>query len=118
AFAVALSSRSAIAFTPTGTASTERSSAPVASTMRPSVMIGGAPATMTAGTSVQLSALVAHSHSPVTWRVSAGSITPAGLFTAPSRAPRGDTVVLSAVAAHARDQRRLTIAPVASAQPA
>src|SRR5262249_45115216 len=54
------------------------------SSARPSVTIEGAPASMTAGTSVQLSARVTNDEPAVTWKASAGSITTAGLYTAPS----------------------------------
>jgi hypothetical protein len=81
-----------------------------------SVMIEGAPATVIAGTSVQLSALVSDGSS-VTWRTTAGSITSDGLYTAPPRAPRGGAVI-SAIGRAARDERRITIAPVPTARPA
>ena len=81
-------------------------------------MIEGAPASITAGTSVQLSALVANSDSGVTWRASAGSISSSGLYVAPSRSPRGGAVLLVASAAGARDERRLAITPVPSAHAA
>jgi len=45
---------------------------------QPGVMIEGAPASITAGTSVQLSALVVNDPPTVAWRASAGSITPGG----------------------------------------
>jgi hypothetical protein len=84
----------------------------------PRVMIEGAPASVIAGTSIQLSALLANGRSSVTWRASAGSITPRGLYTAPSRVPHGGTVLLSAVSRGARDRRRVTILAAASPQPA
>ncbi len=84
-----------------------------------SVMLEGAPSSMIAGTSVQLSALLAHAGSGVTWRVSAGSITPRGLYKAPSHAPPGGAVVLSAIGSRgARDERRIKVEPVASPQSA
>jgi hypothetical protein len=49
-----------------------------------SVGLSGAPASMIVGTSVQLSAAVAGAPGGVTWSASGGSITPAGLFTAPA----------------------------------
>ena len=85
---------------------------------RARVMIEGAPASITAGTSVQLSALVANSDSGVAWRASAGSVSSSGLYVAPSRAPRGATVLLVASGAGARDERRLAITPVPSAHAA
>jgi hypothetical protein len=83
-----------------------------------SVMIDGAPASITAGTGVQLSALVANSDSGVVWRASAGSISSTGLYVAPSRVPHGGAVLLSASSAGARDERRVAITPVPSAQAA
>jgi Bacterial Ig domain/Lysyl oxidase len=86
---------------------------------RARVMIEGAPAGVVAGTSVQLSALVAHGGSEVTWRASEGSITAQGLYTAPSHVPPGASIVLSATGRNgARDRRRIRILPVTSAQPA
>jgi hypothetical protein len=79
---------------------------------RASVMIEGAPASITAGTSVQLSALVANRDSGVAWRASAGSFSSTGLYVAPSRAPRGGSVLLVASGAGARDERRVAITPV------
>jgi hypothetical protein len=85
---------------------------------RPRVMIEGAPASITAGTSIQLSALVANSDSDVAWRASGGSISSSGLYVAPSRAPRGGAVSIAASAPGARDERRLAITPVPRAHAA
>jgi hypothetical protein len=86
---------------------------------RPRVMIEGAPAGVVAGTSVQLSALVAHGGSEVRWRASGGSVTAQGLYTAPSHVPPGGSIVLSATGrSGARDRRRIRILPVTSPQPA
>jgi Bacterial Ig domain/Lysyl oxidase len=86
---------------------------------RPRVMIEGAPAGVVAGTSVQLSALLAHGGSVVTWRASGGSITAQGLYTAPSHAPPGGSILLSATGINgARDRRRIRILSVTSPQPA
>jgi len=65
----------------------------------PAVTIEGAPESMTAGTSVQLSADVTHDSPTVTWRASAGSITAGGLYTAPSEPPVGGKVSLTATTA-------------------
>ena len=59
---------------------------------KPSVAISGAPATMIAGTSAQLSATVAFVPGGVTWSTTAGSISPSGLFVAPSTPPPGGTL--------------------------
>jgi len=50
----------------------------------PSVALSGAPASMIAGTSVQLSASVVNGPSGVTWSADGGSVTPTGLLTAPA----------------------------------
>jgi hypothetical protein len=82
------------------------------STAQPSVTIEGAPASMTAGTSVQLSATVLNDSPTVTWKASVGSITAGGLYTAPSEPPAGGTVVVSATTAKgAKDQRTIEITP-------
>jgi len=86
---------------------------------QPSVGIEGAPASMTAGTSVQLSAHVAHDASGVTWSASAGSITASGLYTAPSVPPPGGSVIVRAGSATgASDRRVIAIVPVPSPQAA
>ena len=51
-----------------------------------SVAISGAQPSIVAGLSMQLSAVLTNSAGGVTWSASAGSITPTGLFTAPSTA--------------------------------
>src|SRR5262249_19530583 len=66
------------------------------SSARPSVTIEGAPASMTAGTSVQLSARVTNDEPAVTWKASARSLTTAGRYTAPSDPPAGGKVTVSA----------------------
>jgi hypothetical protein len=85
---------------------------------RPSVMIQGAPASITAGTSIQLSALVVNSDAGVAWHATAGSISSNGLYAAPSRVPRGGAVSIVALDAGARDERRLAITPVPTAHAA
>jgi hypothetical protein len=60
------------------------------------VGLSGAPPSMVVGTSVQLSATVAGAPGGVTWSASGGSITPAGLFTAPA-APGTVTVTATSV---------------------
>jgi hypothetical protein len=67
-----------------------------APTPAPSVAISGVPREMIAGTSVQLSALVTNDSPDVTWSASAGTITPGGLYTAPSTPPAGAAVAIAA----------------------
>jgi hypothetical protein len=78
----------------------------------PSVTIEGAPASMTAGTSVQLKAAVSNDSPTVTWTASAGSITSGGLFTAPSEPPAGGNVVVTATTSKgAEAHATITIVP-------
>jgi Lysyl oxidase/Bacterial Ig domain len=79
----------------------------------PSVAISGAPSAMLVGTSVQLSALVANDGPGVTWSASAGSITPGGLYTAPSEPPAGGVAVIAA-----RSARGATASVAIAIQPA
>jgi hypothetical protein len=60
------------------------------------VAISGAQASITAGVSMQLSAVLTNSTRGVNWSASAGSITPGGLFTAPKTA---GTVTIRATSA-------------------
>jgi Lysyl oxidase/Bacterial Ig domain len=88
----------------------------------PSVAIEGAPSSMIAGTSVQLSALVSNDSPAVKWSASAGSIAPTGstaaIYTAPSAPPTGNLVtVVSESPKGARDLRTIEIVPVPTAQP-
>jgi hypothetical protein len=62
----------------------------------PSVAISGAPASMIAGTSVQLTAALANLPGGVTWGASAGSISPAGLYKAPATPPKGGAATVRA----------------------
>ncbi len=85
----------------------------------PTVAIGGAPASMVAGTSVQLSATVANDSPSVTWSASSGSITPTGLYTAPSVPPVGGVATVAVHTARgARDERQVAILAVPVPQPA
>jgi hypothetical protein len=69
---------------------------------------------MTVGTSVQLSAHVSNDSSTVTWAASGGSITQAGLYTAPAEVPSGGTVTVSATTVKgAKDQKTIKVAAVA-----
>lgn len=80
---------------------------------QPSVAISGAPTSMIAGTSVQLSATVSNDPPSVTWSATAGSITSQGRYTAPSKPPTGSNVTIAAQAAGgAHDQRTIKILPI------
>jgi hypothetical protein len=91
---------------------------PAVTAARPAVMIEGVPSSLTAGTAIQLAAVTAPSGASVSWHASAGAITPGGVYTAPSDVPRDATVALWVSAGKARDERRITIAPVESSRPA
>ncbi len=91
----------------------------VAAAEEPTVAIEGAPESMTAGTSVQLSADVTNDSSTVTWAASAGTITQAGLYTAPGEIPSGGTVTVSATTSKgAKDQRTIAIVAMPPNEPA
>lgn len=62
----------------------------------PSVAISGAPQTLIAGTSAQLSATVSNAPGGVGWSTTAGTITQDGLLTAPSVPPAGGTLTVRA----------------------
>ncbi len=81
-----------------------------------SVAIEGAPAQMTAGTSVQLRAVTSPLGNSVEWQASAGSISPGGLYTAPSTA--GSVTILAKGADGGLDQRTIAILAVPVPQPA
>ena len=61
-----------------------------------SVVIEGAPASMTTGSSVQLTAKVTNDSPTVTWGASAGTITSEGRYTAPESVPAGGKVTITA----------------------
>jgi hypothetical protein len=83
------------------------------------VAIEGAPASLTTGTSVQLSAHVSNDTPTVTWAASAGAITQAGLYTAPAEVPSGGTVTVSATTSKgAKDQRTIAIVAPPPNEPA
>ena len=67
-----------------------------AGSTQPSVSIEGAPASMVAGSSVQLKAVVKNDSPEVTWSTSAGSITSGGSYTAPSEPPAGGKATVTA----------------------
>jgi hypothetical protein len=73
----------------------------------PAVQLSGAPASMVAGTSAQLTATVVNAGPGVTWSTTAGTISPTGLLVAPATVPAGGTVTVTA---------RSTQAPSAGAQ--
>jgi hypothetical protein len=87
-------------------------------TAQASVAIAGAQASMIAGTSVQLSAIVANDSPGVSWSASAGSIAPDGLYTAPTLPPTGAVTVLAISASGARDQITIAITSVPASVPA
>jgi hypothetical protein len=90
-----------------------------ARSLRPRVMIDGAPSTVTAGTGVQLAALVSGGGPHLRWTASAGSITATGLYRAPSVPPPGGTVVIRASAGGgAHDVRTVSIVAPARPEPA
>jgi hypothetical protein len=95
-----------------------RHAAPGPRARPPAVMIEGAPSTLTAGTSVQLAALVAGGSARVRWTASAGSITPGGVYVAPARPPLHGTAVVRASANGAHDQRTVVIVAPARQEPA
>src|SRR6185437_11549822 len=81
-----------------------------------SVTIEGAPASMTTGASVQLTAKVSNDSPSVTWAASAGTITPEGRYTAPESVPGGGTVTITATTSKgAKAEKTIEIkAPVPS----
>ncbi len=80
----------------------------------PSVSIEGAPASMQAGSSVQLTAKVANDSPEVTWGSSAGSITQAGRYTAPAEVPAGGSVTITATTSKgAKASKTIEITPAA-----
>jgi hypothetical protein len=94
--------------------------------LKPSVSISGAPAQITAGTSIQLSATVANDTGGVEWESSAGVITPedpsgsASLYRAPSQPP-GAAVLITARLRDSRavsDERPIAIEPAPQPEPA
>ena len=66
---------------------------------RPSVAISGAPASLVAGTSVQLTAAVTNLPAGVTWSATAGTISRTGLYRAPATPPAGGAVTVRAASA-------------------
>jgi hypothetical protein len=71
----------------------------ITSVAQPSVSIEGAPASMAAGANVQLTAVVKNDSPEVTWSTSAGSITSAGVYTAPAEPPAGGKATVTATTA-------------------
>lgn len=61
-----------------------------------SVAISGAPASLLVGTSAQLSAAVVGAPPTVNWSASAGTISPTGLYVAPTAVPPGGTATITA----------------------
>ena len=89
---------------------------------RPSVAISGAPASMVAGTSAQLTATVSGLPGGVAWSATAGSVSAAGLYRAPAAPPAGGAAVVRAASAAdpavaAEVRIRITRALTATARP-
>jgi hypothetical protein len=86
----------------------------------PTVAIAGAPPSMIAATSVQLSATVGNDAPAFTWSASSGTITSSGIYTAPPAPPAGGTAIVAVQTKRgARDERRIAIvtAPVPRSAP-
>jgi hypothetical protein len=84
----------------------------------PSVAIEGAPASMIAGTSVQLSAVVGNDTPTVDWSATEGTITTGGLYTAPLTPPASKFVTVTAKSPDGgHDQRTIEILPNTPPQP-
>lgn len=93
----------------------------VAGAQAPSVAISGLPATMTAGTSAQLSAAVANAGPGVSWSASAGTISASGVFVAPATPPPGGVVTVratSTAAPGASAEATVTVVPAPPPTPA
>jgi len=94
--------------------------------LTPSVSIGGAPAQLTAGTSLQLTAATANDGGGVEWSASAGLITPVdgdgrtATYTAPSQPPAAAVVITARLRDNGRvsDERAITITPAPKPAPA
>ncbi len=92
----------------------------------PTVSISGAPASMLAGTSVQLTATVTPQPSTVQWRVNGilggttatGTITTGGLYSAPATPPAGQSVTIRATTVNASSEVAIRIDPVSAPVPA
>jgi Lysyl oxidase/Bacterial Ig domain len=82
----------------------------------PAVAIEGAQASIVAGMSVQLSAQVTNDSSTVTWAASAGTITQAGLYTAPSEP--GSVTVTATTSKGAKDQKTIKVVAPPPDEPA
>ena len=82
----------------------------------PSVTILGAPASIQAGDSVQLSASVSGTTSGVIWHAAGGAITREGLYTAPAKPPSsGSATVTARLSRHRKITDRISIAILAPA---
>ena len=62
----------------------------------PSVTISGAPGSLTAGTSVQLSAALVNAGGGVSWTATAGTVSASGLYVAPAAPPPGGRATIRA----------------------
>jgi hypothetical protein len=95
----------------------------------PAVSLGGVPGELTTGASVQLTASVTGAPAGVSWSVSGaaggnaqvGTITPAGLYTAPAAVPSGGAVTIRAASVAspgAAAEGRIAIVAPPAARPA
>lgn len=83
--------------------------------------ISGAPASLVAGTSAQLTATVSGVPGGVTWSASAGTISPGGLLVAPATPPAGGTLTVRATSTAAPGvsaQAVIAVTPAPVAEPA
>lgn len=83
-----------------------------------SVAISGAPASMTAGTAVQLSAALTNLAGGVTWSTTGGSISPTGLLTAPATVGSVTVTATSTAVPTIAASTTIGVTPVPQQQPA
>ncbi len=84
----------------------------VTSSTQPAVSIEGAPASMQAGSSVQLTAKVVNDSPTVTWGASAGTVTSEGRYTAPSEVPAAGKVTVTATTSKgAKAEKTIEVTP-------
>ena len=89
----------------------------VGASAQPSVTISGAPSSLIAGTSAQLTAAVVNAGGGVNWTASAGTISGTGLYIAPAGPPPGGTVTIRATSATTAAFSEVTIPIVAAPAP-
>ena len=86
--------------------------------MTQTVAISGAPASMTAGTSAQLSAALTNLPGGVSWSTTGGSVTPTGLVTAPANAGSITVTATSTSVPSVAASVTIAVTPVPPALPA